>query len=86
MRIVSFSQDEGVPFPGFTFSFASAASSFLTFGFTSVSEFSSSMSTSSFSLAELELGVPLFVLLVANESFDCFGGAFVPLGFPKNFL
>jgi hypothetical protein len=26
------------------------------------------------------------VLLVAKESFDCFGGAFAPLGFPKNLL
>jgi len=67
-----------------TFSFASTASS-STFGVASVLA-GPFISTSSFSLDALELGAPLLVLLEENESFDCFGGAFELLGFPKNLL
>jgi hypothetical protein len=38
-------------------------------------------------LLELELGSSFFVAdLDEKESFDCFGGGFVPLGWPKNLL
>jgi hypothetical protein len=79
---------QSIPLAGFTFSFASTAS-FLNFGLTSISESSSFISTSSpsLSLAELELGAPLLgFALDENASFDCFGGAVVPLGFEKNLL
>jgi hypothetical protein len=73
-----------LPVPGFTFSFFASASSSTFVGtfFSAVS----SISTSSFSFAALELGKPLLVLFEEKDSLDCFAGAVEPLGLPKNLL